>query len=157
MSQLQPHQPGAVEILLVEDNPRDAELTQRALARHRLANRLVWVRDGQEALDLIFGAAGDAGAPLAQTPRLVLLDLKMPKVDGHEVLRRLKQDPRTRAIPVVVLTSSREEADLELSYQNGVNSYIVKPVDFSNFAEAVQQTGMFWMLFNQLPRALVPR
>jgi len=153
MSPIPELRPGAVEILLIEDNPRDAEMTQRALSKHRLANRLVWVKDGEEALEVIFGEATDPTAPLAQTPRLVLLDLKMPKVDGHEVLRRLRQDGRTRAIPVVVLTSSQEEMDLELSYQNGASSYIVKPVDFANFAEAIQQLGMYWVLLNQLPRS----
>jgi CheY-like chemotaxis protein len=144
-------QSGAVEILLVEDNPRDAELTLRALKKNFLANRLVWVKDGAEALQSIFGSSDDSAAPLNQAPRLVLLDLKLPKIDGHEVLRRLKADPRTCAIPVVVLTSSREEADIERSYEMGVNSYIVKPVDFENFAKAVQQLGLYWMLLNQPP------
>ena len=145
------HQSGAVEILLVEDNPRDAELAQRALKMHNLANHLVWVKDGAEALDLIFGASGDPTAPLNHPPRVILLDLKLPKVDGHEVLRRLKEDPRTRVIPVVVLTSSREEIDIVRSYELGVNSYIVKPVDFDNFAQAVHQLGLYWLLLNQPP------
>ncbi len=141
-----------VELLLVEDNPYDAELTQRALAKHNLANRLVWVQDGAAALDFIFGPSGDPAAPLAQPPRVILLDLKLPKVDGHQVLRRLKDDPRTRSIPVVVLTSSREEADVVRSYELGVNSYIVKPVDFDNFSEAVSQMGFYWLLLNQPPK-----
>ena len=134
-------QPGAVEILLVEDNPHDAELTLRALKKHWLTNRLVWVKDGVEALKYLFGSSDDPAVPLNQPPRLVLLDLKLPRVDGHEVLRRLKADPRTRTIPVVVLTSSQEKADIARSYELGVNSYIVKPVDFDNFAQAVQQLG----------------
>ena len=142
----------AVEILLVEDNPHDARLTERALKKHNLANRLVWVKDGAEALEFLFGSSGDPAGPLNnQPPRVILLDLKLPKVDGHEVLRRLKEDARTRLIPVVVLTSSREEEDIVRSYHLGVNSYIVKPVDFDNFAEAVQHLGLYWLLLNQPP------
>ncbi len=147
------HQPSAVEILLVEDNPHDAELTLRVLKKHNLTNRLVWVKDGAEALDFIFGSSDDPAVPLNQPPRVVLLDLKLPKLDGHEVLRRLKADPRTRTIPVVVLTSSHEETDIVRSYQLGVNSYIVKPVDFDNFAGAVQQLGMYWVLLNHPPES----
>lgn len=146
-------QPDAVEILLVEDNPHDAELTLRALRKHNLANRLVWVKDGAEALDFFFGPSDDPAVPLNHPPRVVLLDLKLPKVDGHEVLRRLKADPRTRTIPVVVLTSSQEETDIVRSYKLGVNSYIVKPVDFDNFAEAVRQLGMYWVLLNRSPES----
>jgi CheY-like chemotaxis protein len=144
--------PGAVvDMLLVEDNPRDADLTLRALRKKNLANHVTWVKDGAEALDLIFGPSGDPAQTLAQAPRLILLDLKMPRIDGHEVLRRLKADPRTRAIPVVVLTSSREERDVERSYDSGANSYIVKPVDFVNFSEAIQEVGLYWLLLNQPP------
>jgi two-component system response regulator len=149
-------QPGAVEILLVEDNPRDAELTLRALRKHHLANQVVWVQDGVAALELIFGPSGEPGTLLNHTPKMVLLDLKLPKVDGHELLRRLKADARTRTIPVVVLTSSREEMDIERSYELGVNSYIVKPVEFDNFSEAVQQLGLYWLLLNQPPENRPP-
>jgi CheY-like chemotaxis protein len=145
--------PVALEILLVEDNPHDAELTMRALKQSRLANQIHWVKDGAEALDLIFGRGGHA-APINHIPKLVLLDLKLPRVDGHEVLQRLKSDPRTRSIPVVVMTSSREEADLELAYQTGANSFIVKPVDFDKFGEAVRQLGFYWLLLNQIPAGL---
>ncbi len=154
MSHLPTQLPPVVEILLVEDNPRDAELTQRALRQHRVINELVWVRDGAEALAYIFGASGDPTVPMSRVPRLILLDLKLPKVDGHEVLARLKADPRTKGIPVVILTSSREESDLHRAYQSGTNSYIVKPVDFDGFVEAVRQLGLYWMLLNQLPASL---
>lgn len=140
---------GTVEILLVEDNHQDAELTLRELKKHNLANRLVWVKDGAAALDFFFGSPTDPPVPHNPTPRLVLLDLKLPKVDGHEVLRRLKEDSRTRAIPVVVLTSSHEEMDILRSYQMGVNSYIVKPVEFDKFTEAIRQLGLYWLLLNQ--------
>jgi two-component system response regulator len=126
------------------------------LTRHNLANHFVWVRDGAEALDLIFGSSADPAAPINRAPKLVLLDLKLPKVDGHEVLRRLKSDPRTRTIPVVVLTSSREEADLLRAYETGTNSFVVKPVDFDSFAEAVRQLGLYWLLLNQAPAAVQP-
>ena len=142
---------GEVEILLVEDNPMDAELAIRALKKRHLANRLVWVKDGAEALDYLFGVSTDAPSAIAHTPKVILLDLKLPKVDGLCVLRRLKGDDRTKAIPVVVLTSSREEQDIAQSYQLGVNSYIVKPVDFGNFSEAVANLGMYWLLLNQPP------
>ena len=140
-----------VDILLVEDNPRDAELTIRALKKRNLANNVVWVKDGEEALAYLFGA--NTGAPPAHThtPKVILLDLKLPKVDGREVLRRLKGDVRTRVIPVVVLTSSREEQDIVESYRLGVNSFIVKPVEFENFSETVAQLGMYWLLLNQPP------
>jgi two-component system response regulator len=153
---LPPNQPGVVEILLVEDNPRDAELTLRALKRHNLANHLVWVKDGAEALDLVFGTSADSDAPISQAPKLILLDLKLPKVDGHDVLRRLKRDPRTRAIPVVVLTSSREETDLLRAYETGTNSFIVKPVDFDDFVDTVRQLGFYWLLLNQSPASAQP-
>lgn len=141
--------PQGVEILLVEDNRNDAELTMRALSRHNLVNRLVWAKDGAEALGLIFGPTPGPDVPIGMVPRLILLDLKLPKVDGHEVLARLKSDPRTRAIPVVVLTSSREEMDLLRAYQTGSNSFVVKPVEFDAFTEAVRQLGLYWLLLNQ--------
>ncbi len=150
------HLPFALEILLVEDNPHDAELTMRALKQSRLANQIFWVKDGAEALDLIFGPGSSRASPISHIPKLVLLDLKLPRVDGHEVLQRLKSDPRTRSIPVVVMTSSREEADLERAYQTGTNSFIVKPVDFDNFGEAVRQLGLYWLLLNQIPAVLQP-
>lgn len=141
-----------VEILLVEDNPRDAELTLRELKRHNLANKLVWVKDGAAALDFFFGPApNNRHRQPARCPKVVLLDLKLPKVDGHEVLRQLKSREETRTIPVVVLTSSREEQDIARSYGLGVNGYIVKPVNFDNFAQAVAQLGLYWLLLNQPP------
>ena len=138
-----------VELLLVEDNPQDVELTLAALKEHHLANRIHVVRDGAEALDFIFGAGGYAGRNVEEVPRVILLDLKLPKVDGIEVLRRLKSDPRTRAIPVVVMTSSREERDVVETYKLGANSCIVKPLDFVKFTEAVRQVGLYWLLLNQ--------
>jgi two-component system response regulator len=151
MNATSPHPPADLELLLVEDNPCDAELTLRAFKLHRLVNQVVWVRDGVEALDYIFGTAGDPTATLSHCPILILLDLKLPKVDGHEVLQRLKSDPRTKSIPVVVLTSSREEADLLRTYQTGTNSYIVKPADFDGLVEAVRQIGLYWLVLNQSP------
>ena len=141
-----------VEILLVEDNAADAEMTTRALRRNNLANHLRWVKDGEEALDFIFRAGAYGGRDAAGNPKLVMLDLKMPKVDGIEVLRRLKQDPATRAIPVVVMTSSNEERDVVETYQLGVNSYIVKPVEFDAFIETVGKIGLYWMLTNRAPQ-----
>jgi len=142
---------GTVEILLVEDNPRDVDLTLRAIKRHHLANTIHVARDGQEALDYILGDASHEGAELAHRPKLVLLDLHLPKVDGIEVLRRLKADPKARIIPVVVLTSSAREADMVASYQLGVNSYIQKPVDFGEFIECVAKMGFYWLLLNKAP------
>ena len=138
-----------VEILLVEDNPNDAELTQRALKKARVANDDHVVRDGAEALEFLFGEGAYAGRAGSALPRVVLLDLKLPKVDGLEVLRRVKADERTKLIPVVVLTSSREESDLVASYHLGANSYIVKPVDSDKFFEAVHQVGLYWLLLNE--------
>lgn len=140
-----------VEILLVEDNPSDLELTLHALQHQKLANRIFVARDGAEALDFIFATGPHSGRNMREGPRLILLDLKLPKVDGLEVLQRLKADTRTQAIPVVVLTSSRQERDVIESYRLGVNSYIVKPVDFGQFTEAIRQIGMYWVLLNQPP------
>jgi two-component system response regulator len=143
-----------VEILLVEDNPRDAELTQRALKEHRMANHLVHVKDGQEALDWLFHTGAYSQTELSHSPKVVLLDLKLPKVSGLDVLRAIRADERTRLIPVVMLTSSRHESDVIESYQLGVNSYIVKPVDFDNFCSAVTKVGHYWLLINQGPRLI---
>lgn len=141
----------SVEILLVEDNPNDMELTLHALKKNNLANHIQVVRDGAEALEFLFGTGPYAGRDINHAPRVILLDLKLPKVDGMEVLRRIKSDEITRSIPVVVLTSSREERDIVESYQLGVNSYITKPVDFEQFTEAVRQLGLYWLLLNQPP------
>lgn len=141
----------AVEILMVEDNPYDEELALHALHTHNLANHIQVVHDGVEALDYIFGTGTYAGRHNEELPRLILLDLKLPKVDGLEVLKRLKSDPHTQTIPVVMLTSSRQERDVIESYQLGANSYIVKPVDFDQFNEAVKQIGFYWLLLNQPP------
>jgi two-component system, response regulator len=138
-----------VEILLVEDNPNDVELTLDAFAENNLSNHVHVVRDGAEALEFVFCTGPYAERNIQDGPKLVLLDLKLPKVDGLEVLRRLKSDPRTRRIPVVVLTTSREERDVVKSYDLGVNSYIVKPVDFQQFNEATRTLGMYWLLLNE--------
>lgn len=141
-----------VEILLVEDNPNDAELGLRALKKHNLTNSIHLVKDGAEALDFIFGTGAYVGRKIGNKPKVIFLDLKLPKVDGLEVLRKVKSDERTRTIPIVVLTSSHEERDLVESYKLGVNSYIVKPVDFDKFIQAVAQLGMYWMLLNKQPQ-----
>jgi|SRR6185312_3150435 len=138
-------------ILLVEDNADDEALTRRALKKNNILNKLVVAHDGVEALDFLFGTGPHAGRDLSVMPTLILLDLKLPKVDGLEVLRRLRDDPRTRAVPVVVLTSSKEEQDLAQSYRIGVNSYIRKPVDFEQFTEAVRQLGLYWLVLNEPP------
>jgi len=140
----------SVDILLVEDNPNDAELTMRTLRKGNLANHVSWVKDGAEALEFIFRNGAYAGRP-DQNPRLILLDLKLPKVDGIEVLKRLKADDRTRAIPVVMVTSSAECRDIVESYKLGVNSYVVKPVEFEQFSETVAKAGFYWMLVNKTP------
>ena len=138
-----------VDILLVEDNPNDVELALHSFKRHHLANRVQVARDGTEALDFIFGTGPYAGRRLHEGPMVVLLDLKLPLVDGLEVLQRVKSDPHTRTLPVVMLTSSREERDLVESYRLGVNSYIVKPVDFEQFTESARALGMYWLLLNR--------
>ena len=140
-----------VEILLVEDNPNDVALTLRAFKKYNIGNRIHVVHDGAEALEFVFGTGAYAGRSFEPTPRVILLDLKLPKVDGLEVLQRIKSDPRTHVIPVVVLTSSREQRDIVESYQLGVNSYIVKPVDFEQFTESMRQLGLYWALLNQPP------
>ncbi|HSL44772.1 MAG TPA: response regulator [Anaerolineales bacterium] len=137
-----------VEVLLVEDNPRDAELTIRALKRHNLANQLFHVSDGAEALDFLFGRGKYAGRQSNTAPKVVLLDLKLPKVNGLEVLRLMKEDSRLRTIPVVVVTSSAEDPDMQAAYQLGVNSYVVKPVQFDSFMEAMSKLGVYWLMLN---------
>lgn len=137
-----------IEILLVEDNPRDAELTIRALKKHNLANQLVHVKDGAEALDFLFGRSIYAGRDIEQRPRVVLLDLKLPKVNGLEVLRAIKEDERLRNIPVVMVTSSTEDPDMRAAYELGANSYVVKPVEFDSFMEAMSRMGLYWLLVN---------
>ena len=139
-----------VDILLVEDNSTDAELTLRALRKSNLANSVTWVKDGAQALEVVFRTGAYAGRP-DQPPRLILLDLKLPKVDGLEVLKRIKADERTRVIPVVMVTSSAEGRDIAESYKLGVNSYVVKPVEFEQFSETMAKAGFYWMLVNKTP------
>ena len=141
-----------IEILLVEDNPNDVELTLRALKKNNLTNRVHVVKDGAEALEYIFATGPYAYRKIEDHPRVILLDLKLPKVDGLEVLRKIKSDERTKVIPVVVLTSSKEEMDLVESYKLGANSYITKPVDFESFVKAISELGLYWLLLNQPPR-----
>src|SRR6266704_1975662 len=143
--------PDDAEILLVEDNPNDVELTMRALQKQNLASKVFVVKDGAEALEFIFAEGAFAKRKIENHPRVVLLDLKLPKVDGIEVLRRIKADERTKQTPVVMLTSSQEERDVLDTYNLGVNSYIVKPVDFSNFVHAVSELGVYWGILNKLP------
>ena len=138
-------------ILLVEDNPDDAELTRLALEESHLANEMIIVRDGQEALDWLYCQGPHGERDPCRLPSLVLLDLKLPKISGLEVLQRIRSDPRTRRLPVVILTSSREEQDLMRSYDLGANSYIRKPVDYTQFLEAIRQLGIYWMVLNEPP------
>jgi CheY-like chemotaxis protein len=142
-----------IEILLVEDNPSDAELTLHALRKSKIANRILHLQDGAEALDFLFSRGSYLGRSASQNPWLVLLDLKLPKVDGLQVLKEVKGDPATKAVPIILLTSSNEERDLVASYQFGVNSYIQKPVNFAEFQEVVRQLGMYWLLVNKKPPA----
>ena len=144
---------GGVDILMVEDNPDDEQLTLRALAKHHLTNKIHVVRDGQEALDYVFCKGKYADRLITDHPHVILLDIKLPLIDGIEVLRRIKADDRTKTIPVVMLTSSHEERDLVETYRLGVNSYIVKPVDFEQFTESARTLGMYWMLLNRPPKA----
>ena len=140
-----------VEILLVEDNPNDAELAIRALKKHNLANKLVWAKDGAEALDFIFAKGAHAGRSPNSHPKLILLDLRLPKVDGLEVLQKLKANERTKVIPIVVLTSSTEDRDVVQSYKLGVNSFLSKPVGFDEFVRMVSEVGLYWLLLNRPP------
>jgi len=140
-----------IGILLVEDNPCDAELALRALKKRNLTDKLVWVKDGVAALECVFGSGLEGNRKVSLRPKVILLDLKLPKLDGLEVLRQLKANEESKTIPVVVLTSSGEARDIVQSYKLGVNSYLVKPVNFDEFSEAVSQLGMYWLLLNQLP------
>lgn len=146
---MNPH--SEVDVLLVEDNPRDAELTVRALKRSNVCNAITVIKDGQEALDWLAGEGAHTGRNLEQKPSVVLLDLKLPKIDGLGVLKSIRANERTRLIPVVMLTSSKEEKDILESYKLGANSYIVKPVGFDNFSAAVREAGQFWVLVNERP------
>jgi len=141
----------AKRILLVEDNPSDVGLTQRALPKGRIANDLVVAEDGQEARDYLFGTGAHAGRDTSELPSLILLDLKLPKIHGLEVLRRIREDPATKRLPVVILTTSKEERDVAAGYDLGVNSYITKPVDFQQFAEAIANLGLYWLVMNESP------
>jgi two-component system response regulator len=143
-----------VEILLAEDEPSDADLCMRALQRKNVANHVVWVKDGAEALDFLFARGSHAGRAHADRPRLLLLDIKMPRVDGFEVLRQLRADERFATMPVVIMTSSAEERDIVQGYDLGVNSYVPKPVDFASFQRAVEEVGQYWMLLNKAPRTI---
>jgi two-component system response regulator len=149
--EIRPVPENSVEILLIEDNPNDVALTLHAFNEHNLANAVQFVRDGAEALEFIFGTGQYAGRSLKDGPKVILLDLKLPKVDGLELLRLIKADVRTKSIPVVVLTSSQENRDIVESYRLGVNSYIVKPVDFEQFTRVVRDLGFYWLLLNQPP------
>lgn len=141
-----------VEVLLIEDTPTDAELALRALKKRGLGNKVIWLKDGAEAVDFLFGTGAYSGRDVVNNrPKVVLLDLRLPKLSGIEVLRRVKADPRTHSIPIVVVTSSREEVDLEECYRLGVNSYITKPVEFDEFAKVVGELGLYWLLVNRLP------
>lgn len=141
-----------IEILIVEDNPNDAEMALRALKKNNLTNKVLIVGDGEEALEFVFAKGKFSGSEEAHRPKIILLDLKLPKIDGLEVLEAIKNNPNTQAIPIIVLTSSKEEMDMVESYRLGVNSYIVKPVDFDKFVDAVRDLGLYWLLLNQQPQ-----
>lgn len=141
-----------IDIVLVEDNPDDAEMAIRALRKNHLVNNILHLQDGEEALDYLFATGAYAGRNISDVPKVVLLDLKMPKVDGLEVLKKLKSDERTKIIPVVLLTSSKQDRDIAEGYRLGVNSYIVKPVGFENFVKAVSDVGVYWLMVNQPPK-----
>lgn len=140
-----------IEVLLIEDNPHEAELTIRSLKKHNLANKLMHIDDGAEAMDFLLSRSSSSEDPNHFNPKLILLDLKLPKVDGLEILRKVKENPQTTTIPVVILTSSREERDIIESYKLGANSYIVKPVNFESFAKAISELGLYWLITNQTP------
>jgi two-component system response regulator len=140
-----------VEVLLVEDNPTDAELCIRSLKKHNLANKLLWVKDGVEALDALFHTGSFASDKGKRNPKVVLLDLRLPKIDGLEVLRKVRMDERTKTVPIVVLTSSKESADVAEAYKLGANSFITKPVDFDSFVETVAKLGLYWLVTNKAP------
>ena len=146
------NEPNVVELLLVEDNPQDLELALRALRKAKLTNAIHIARDGVEALEYVFCEGPYATRKVSDCPKVILLDLKLPRVDGLAVLKRIKGDPRTKLIPIVVLTSSKEQSDVIESHQLGVNSYIVKPVNFEQFAETVSELGLYWLLLNQPPK-----
>jgi two-component system response regulator len=141
-----------IEVLLVEDNESDAEMTIRALRKNNLANRLLHVKDGAEALDFLFCEGEYSGRRIEHIPKVILLDLKMPKINGKEVLQKIKSDDRTKKIPVVVLTSSKEDPDIQECYNLGVNGYVVKPVEFDEFHKAISELGLYWMIVNQPPQ-----
>ena len=141
----------AAEIILVEDNPSDADLIKRSLNKNNVANKILHLKDGQEVLDYLFGEGDWKGRKTANTPKVILLDLKMPKVSGIEVLRKIKSNEETKSIPVVILTSSKEDPDIKECYKLGVNSYVVKPVGFEEFSSTVAQLGLYWLLINQQP------
>ena len=140
-----------LEIILIEDNPNDAELITRVLRKHNLVNKCIVLKDGVEAIDFLFSQGGFADRPASENPKLILLDLKLPRVNGIEVLRKIKSDDRTRKIPVVVLTSSTEPRDLKETYELGANSYVSKPIKFEEFAKAIAEMGMYWLVLNKLP------
>lgn len=142
----------AAEIILVEDNPSDADLIKRALNKNNVANKILHLKDGQEVIDYLFGEGQWKGRTTANTPKVILLDLKMPKVSGIEVLKKIKSNEETRSIPVVILTSSKEDPDIKECYKLGVNSYVVKPVGFEEFSSTVAQLGLYWLLINQQPK-----
>ena len=142
----------AAEIILVEDNPSDADLIKRALNKNNVANKILHLKDGQEVIDYLFGEGQWKGRTTANTPKVILLDLKMPKVSGIEVLKKIKSNDETRSIPVVILTSSKEDPDIKECYKLGVNSYVVKPVGFEDFSRTVAQLGLYWLLINQQPK-----